>query len=138
MGHGDGGLDEVDHLLHKDAGHVVEVEDGLGVVQALHLGDVAAGAEGAALGVDHHAADIVVLLGGVEGGGEIHEDLLVHGVECLGAVEADDADIPLNAVQYGFQFHGKSLLFSHTNTGAGSPEANPFEYSLEYTTRRGS
>ena len=138
MGHGDGGLDEVDHLLHEDAGHVVEVEDGLGVVQALHLGDVAAGAEGAALGVDHHAADVVVLLRGVKSGGQVHKDLLVHGVECLGAVEADDADVPLNAIQYGFQFHGKSLLFSHTNTGAGSPEANPFEYSLEYTTRRGS
>ena len=111
VGHSDGGLDKVDHLLHEDASHVVEVEDSLGVVQALHLGDVAAGAESAALSVDHHAADSVVLLGCVEGGGQVHEDLLAHGVECLGAVEADDADVPLNAIQYGFQFHGKSLLF---------------------------
>ena len=120
---GDGGLGEVDHLLHEDAGHVVEVEDGLGVVQALHLGDVAAGAEGAALGVDDHAADGVVLLSGVESGGQVHEDLLAHGVQSLGAVEADDADVALNAIQYGFQFHGNRSFFyiSSVWVAAGIP-----------------
>lgn len=111
VGHSDGGLDKVDHLLHEDASHVVEVEDSLGVVQALHLGDVAAGAESAALSVDHHAADVSSFSAASKAVVRSTKICLLMALSALVRIEADDADVPLNAIQYGFQFHGKSLLF---------------------------
>jgi hypothetical protein len=64
----------------------------LRVAEVLHEADVGAGGEGFFVAGEDDAADGIVGFEGVDGQADAIDDVVVEGVEHLGAVQADQAD----------------------------------------------
>ncbi|MCY1233547.1 hypothetical protein D9M72_460940 [compost metagenome] len=82
---------------------------GAGAVALLEIegraaaGQVGAGAEGAARAGDDHRADVVVGIGGVEGGDQVLHHLRGEGVELVRAMQRDGGDTVFDGVAQGFE-----------------------------------
>src|SRR5262249_50566811 len=103
-------------------------------------GEVGAGAETAARAGDDDGADVVVLVGRVEGGDHLLHHATGEGVELVGPVQRDGEDLVLDLVFDGLIGHGGFLpehFQASFRDGAQAPDPEPRDSGFDASHRSG-